>query len=185
MGFASLSPSTGNSPAVAIIGLLPSSVSVNISMRLEHGIDHSRPLGRLETQFKWWIEEELLFGRCRLCFCCRNAVTKRSRRKTGTVPRDRHNCGRAMSTADPPAFRSSGLRYGELLTPTLCALRHVCGRRVAHGTMGHDHLEGQAVCRPARHPTPRSPISPVCRIATTRNTLVPTWCQNTLTHHEP
>jgi len=52
MGFASLSPSTGSSPAVAIIGLLPSYVSLNISMLLDHGIDRSRPLRRLGIRFK-------------------------------------------------------------------------------------------------------------------------------------
>jgi len=37
---------------VAIIGLLLSSVSLNSSMLLEHGIDRSRPLRRLGTGFK-------------------------------------------------------------------------------------------------------------------------------------
>ena len=46
----------------------PSYISLDISMLLEQGIDRSRPLRRLGTWFKSWIEEELLFGRCRLCY---------------------------------------------------------------------------------------------------------------------
>ena len=62
---------------------LPSYISQNISMLLKHGIYRSRQLSRLEAQFKWWIEEELLFGRGKLSLlmqeCCNEEFPPKER----------------------------------------------------------------------------------------------------------
>ena len=52
-------------------------------MLLEHGIYRSRQLSRIEAQFKWWIEEELLFGRGKLSLlmqeCCNEKIPPKER----------------------------------------------------------------------------------------------------------